>query len=135
MGERPAPAGGDRLIPGKSRRNLLRSSFMFAACTRPRKAFALLGTMLFLVVVASFHSAADNDLARVGADSRIALDSPGSGADTCPACALDGLAGVRTTVAPPVGVLGLAERVSVPTPARPFVEPRASVDSRPPPTA
>ncbi len=108
---------------------------MFAACTRPRKAFALLGTMLFLVVVASFHSAADNDLARVGADSRIALDSPGSGADTCPACALDGLAGVRTTVTPSLGLLCFAERLTSRIPVRPFVAPRASVDSRPPPTA
>jgi len=108
---------------------------MRTARLRRRKAFALLGTMLFLVVVASFHSAADNDLGRVGADSRVALPSSVPGADDCPACALDGLAGVRSTLAPPVGALSLAERVSPPVPLRPFVTPRASVDSRPPPAA
>ena len=100
-----------------------------------RKAFALLGTMLFLVVVASFHSAADNDLGRLASGASIALSSPAAGGDTCPACALDGLAGVRSSLAPPGGIVSLAERVTPPSPAHPFVAPRASVDSRPPPTA
>ncbi|HET9795405.1 MAG TPA: hypothetical protein VFS34_13210 [Thermoanaerobaculia bacterium] len=102
---------------------------------RRRKAFALLGTMLFLLVAVSFHSAADNDLGRAASESRVAVPSALPGGDSCPACALDGLVSVASAFAPPVGTLALAERLASPIPARPFVAPRASVESRPPPAA
>ena len=108
---------------------------MKKASVRRRKGVALLATMLFLLVATSFHSAADNDFARVAPESRVALPSALPAADDCPACVLDGILSVRPSLAPPVGSLPVAERVTPPVPESPFVAPRASVDSRPPPPA
>ena len=80
---------------------------------RRRKGIALLAAMLFLLVAASFHSAAD----------------------TCAACNLDGLLTARLSLASPVAIPTAVEILSIVVPAAPFVAPRASVDSRPPPAA
>jgi len=101
---------------------------------RRRKGIALLGAMLFLLMAASFHSAADNDLAGVGA-SRLLSPSSLPATDDCAACSLDGLLTARLSLASPVAVPTAAEILSMPVPAAPFVAPRASVDSRPPPAA
>jgi hypothetical protein len=108
---------------------------MFAACPRRRNGFALLATMLFLLVAVSFHSAADNDLAAVNSAPRLSLPSALPGPDSCPACALDGLVSVRPSLAPPIVIPSVAERLEIPVPVSPFVAPRASVESRPPPPA
>lgn len=102
---------------------------------RRSKATALLAAMLFLLVAASFHSAADNDLSRAGVDeSRPGLSSASSGSDTCPACSLDGVLLARLTLALPIAIPVAAEGVTLSIPASPFVSPRASVESRPPPS-
>ncbi|HET7453247.1 MAG TPA: hypothetical protein VFL12_10925, partial [Thermoanaerobaculia bacterium] len=85
------------------------------------------------LVALSFHSAADNDLAGASGAPRLALPSALPGPDSCPACALDGLVSVRPALAPPIALPSLAERLASPVPVSPFVAPRASVDSRPPP--
>jgi hypothetical protein len=107
---------------------------MDRATARRRKGVALLAAMLFLLVAASFHSAADNDLAGVGA-SRIAGLASLPATDTCAACNLDGLLTARLSLASPVAIPTAVEILSMPVPAAPFVAPRASVDSRPPPSA
>ena len=107
---------------------------MDRAAARRRRGIALLAAMLFLLVAASFHSAADNDLAGVGA-SRLARLSSLPASDTCAACNLDGLLTARLSLASPVTIPTAVEILSMPVPAAPFVAPRASVDSRPPPAA
>ena len=102
---------------------------------RKRKAVTLLATMLFLLVAVSFHSAADNDLARFSADIRLAPLSSMPAADTCAACTLDGLLSARPSLTLPVSPPTAAETISISIPPAPFVAPRASVDSRPPPLA
>jgi hypothetical protein len=107
---------------------------MDRAAARRRRGIALLAAMLFLLVAASFHSAADNDLAGIGASRLVRLSSlPAS--DTCAACNLDGLLTARLSLASPVAIPAAVEILSMPVPSAPFVAPRASVDSRPPPTA
>jgi len=102
---------------------------------RRRKAIALLAAMLFLVVAASFHSAADNDLAGfAGKDTRLGSTSTAV-PDTCAACSLDGLLTARLSLTSPVSLPTAVERLSTCIPPAPFVAPRASVDSRPPPPA
>ena len=108
---------------------------MKRAAARRRNGFALLATMAFLLVALSFHSAADNDFAGASTESRLALPSALPAPDSCPACALDGRVSVRPPLAPPIALPSLAERLDAPVPASPFVAPRASVDSRPPPAA
>ena len=107
---------------------------MDRATARRRKGIALLAAMLFLLVAASFHSGADNDLAGVGA-SRLARLSGLPASDTCAACNLDGLLTARLSLASPVAIPMAVEILSMPVPDAPFVAPRASVDSRPPPAA
>ena len=91
--------------------------------------------MVFLLVAVSFHSATDNDLGGASAAARLVLPAALPAPDTCPACALDGLVSVRPALAPPIAIPSLAERLDVAVPRSPFVAPRASVDSRPPPPA
>ena len=103
---------------------------------RARKAVTLLATTLFLVFAASFHSRADNDLARACPGPAPAGFATPSGApvpDTCAACALDGVLLARLALSLPVEVPLAAGRLVPPIPENPFVSPRASVDSRPPP--
>ena len=105
---------------------------MTRSAARRRNGIVLLATMAFLLVAVSFHSAGDNDFAGAGAAPRCAaLPAP----DNCPACALDGLVTVRLSLLPPMAPPTFAERLESPVPASPFVAPRASVDSRPPPAA
>ncbi len=101
--------------------------------SRQGKAVALLAAMLFLLVAASFHSAADNDLARFDSNSRLVLPSSMPAPDTCAACTLDGLLSARISLTSPVVPVTAAETISTPVLLSPFVAPRASVDSRPPP--
>ena len=102
---------------------------------RRRKATALLAAMLFLLFAASFHSASDNDLSRAGAgQSRAGAWSAPSASDTCPACNLDGVLLARLALALPITIPTAAEDVRSSIPASPFVSPRASVESRPPPS-
>lgn len=102
---------------------------------RCRKAVGLLAAMLFLLVATSFHSAADNDLAGFGVESRLAYPTALPAADSCAACTLDGILSVRPSLAPPVGTPAPAEAIAALAPVSPYVAPRASVDSRPPPAA
>lgn len=104
------------------------------ATARTGKAFALLAATLFLLVVASFHSAADNDFGRVNPGHQVALFSSASPADTCAACTLDGLLSVRPAMTSPVALPTATETLSISVPPAPFVSPRASVESRPPPS-
>ncbi|HWC64645.1 MAG TPA: hypothetical protein VG777_01080 [Thermoanaerobaculia bacterium] len=108
---------------------------MSARAGRRRKAYELLGAMLFLVAATSFHSAADNDFARFGGETRLAHPAALPAPDSCAACALDGLSSVRGALPAPVGIPAAAESVAMPVPVSPFVAPRASIDSRPPPAA
>jgi hypothetical protein len=107
---------------------------MDPATARRRKGAALLCAMLFLLVAASFHSAADNDFAGLGA-SRLVSSSSLPASDTCAACNLDGLLTARLSLASPVAMPTAAEILRTSIPPAPFVAPRASVDSRPPPAA
>lgn len=105
------------------------------AVIRRRKGVTLLAALMFLLVAASFHSAADNDLGRLGSDRRQVLPASVPSADTCAACTLDGLLSARLTMTSPVALPTAAETVSISVPPAPYVSPRASVESRPPPTA
>jgi hypothetical protein len=102
---------------------------------RRRKGFALLAAMAFLLVAASFHSGADNDLAGLGSGVRLALPASLPAPDTCAACNLDGLLTARLSLTTPVALPSAAEILVTAIPPSPFVAPRASVDSRPPPAA
>jgi hypothetical protein len=108
---------------------------MSARAGRRSKAYELLAAMLFLVAATSFHSAADNDFARLGGETRVAHPAALPGPDSCAACALDGLCSVRAGLPAPVGIPAAAEPLAVAAPVSPFVAPRASIDSRPPPLA
>ncbi len=108
---------------------------MSADRVRSRHALVLLASAILLLVTASFHSPADNDLARFGRELVLRSALPQSAADTCPACRLDGILSARPALALPVALPEAAEKATTPVPAAPFVAPRASVDSRPPPTA
>jgi len=103
--------------------------------SRRGKAFGLLGAMLFLLIATSFHSAADNDMALIGTETRVARPSALPAGDTCAASTLDGTLSARPSVAVPVGIPAAVESVAALAPVSPFVAPRASVDSRPPPPA
>lgn len=103
------------------------------ATARAGKAFTLLAAALFLLAVASFHSASDNDFGRFSSGSGLALMSNTRGADTCAACTLDGILSARLSLVIPVVPLQAAEIVTPSIPPAPFVSPRASVESRPPP--
>jgi hypothetical protein len=106
---------------------------MTKARKRRSRALALLATTLFLLAAVSFHSAADNDLGRLVSESRLQGPSALADVDRCSACALDGLLSVRPSLSAPVGVGSATERRVTIIPVAPFVAPRASVDSRPPP--
>ncbi len=110
------------------------ASVLMNASARTGKAFALLAATLFLLVVASFHSAADNDLGRINPGHRVALFSSASPADTCAACTLDGILSARLSLTVPVVPPQAVEIVTPSIPSAPFVSPRASVESRPPPS-
>jgi hypothetical protein len=105
------------------------------ARARSGKAFSLLAAALFLLAVASFHSPSDNDLGRFQSGTRIAVTSDAPAPDTCAACTLDGLLSARLTMTFPVALPTVAESLSISIPPAPFVAPRASVESRPPPIA
>ena len=105
------------------------------AAARTGKAFTLLAAAVFLIVVASFHSAADNDFGRFNAGHHAPRVSSAPGEDTCAACTLDGLLSARLSLAAPVVPSSAFEIVIASIPTAPFVAPRASVDSRPPPVA
>ncbi len=105
------------------------------AAARTGKAFTLLAAALFLLVVASFHSAADNDFGRFNPGHQVALFSSAPSADTCTACTLDGVLSARLSLTAPVVPSTAFQIVTPSIPAAPFVAPRASVDSRPPPAA
>jgi len=106
---------------------------MKTAPHRRRRALGLLATSLFLLVAVSFHTSADNDLGRMGAESRAEVVSASSGPDSCAACALDSLLSVCPSLSASIAVRGVADRLVTVIPPSPFVAPRASVDSRPPP--
>lgn len=101
--------------------------------SRRAKGMTLLATMVFLLVATSFHSANDNDLGRISSEvSRVQFVSLPA-ADTCAACRLDGLLSAWLTMTLPVAMPTAVEILSISIPPVPFVAPRASVDSRPPP--
>lgn len=104
------------------------------ATARTGKAFTLLAAALFLLAVASFHSASDNDFGRFSSGSELALMSNNPGADTCAACTLDGILSARLSLTVPVVPPRAVEIVTPSIPSAPFVSPRASVESRPPPS-
>ena len=106
---------------------------MRSGTARRRKAVALLGTTLFLLVAASFHSPLDNDLGRLRSDLRVASAAGQPASDDCSACRLDGMVAGCPSLAPLIGVPAAAVRIAVVAPAFPFVGLRADIDSRPPP--
>jgi hypothetical protein len=107
---------------------------MRAARTPRKQAIALLAATFFLLVAASFHSSDDNDIASLSSEGRPAAEvSRPPAADTCSACALDGIVLARLSLALPVTRPESIEPLTFSNLPAPFVSPRASVESRPPP--
>ncbi|MGH9442522.1 MAG: hypothetical protein ACRD16_09625 [Thermoanaerobaculia bacterium] len=104
------------------------------ASARRRKGMTLLAAMLFLLAAVSFHSSDDND---IGSPSRN-LAPAGSisrptAADTCPACALDGVLLARLSFVLPIERPLAAEPLVLATPISLDLAPRPCAYSRPPP--